>query len=140
LSQQDRTALSVELYSHHYFNAILFPSQHHHYHHHYHGWIAVNSLQSRPRKMATRPTAPVNGFAALARAAPDDAAAVDDPVADPTLPELAAEPDAADREAEAEADLALLAALTLSLALALAALPLGVGVTIAVAVSLSAKP
>jgi hypothetical protein len=129
LSQQDRTALSVELYSHHYFNAILFPSQHHHYHHHYHGWIAVNSLQSRPRKMATRPTAPVNGFAALARAAP---------------PELAAEPDAADREAEAEAeaeaDLALLAALTLSLALALAALPLGVGVTIAVAVSLSAKP
>lgn len=90
--------------------------------------------------MATRPTAPVNGFAALARAAPDDAAAVDDPVADPTLPELAAEPDAADREAEAEADLALLAALTLSLALALAALPLGVGVTIAVAVSLSAKP
>ena len=95
-----------------------------------------------PRKMATRPTAPDSGFAALATAAPDDAAVVDDPVADPTLRELAAVPDAADleAEAEAEADLALLAALTLSLALALAALPLGVGVAIAIAVSLSVRP
>lgn len=84
--------------------------------------------------MATRPTALDSGFAALATAAPEDAAAVEDPVAEPEAPELAAEPEADDLEAEA--DLALLAALMLELALALAALPLGVGVAIAIHISL----
>lgn len=85
--------------------------------------------------MTMRPTAPLKGFAAFATAAPEDAAAVEDPVADPAVPELAAEPEADDLEAEA--DLALLAALMLELALALAALPLGVGVAIATHLSLS---
>ena len=49
--------------------------------------------------MATRPTAPDSGLAALATAAPEDAAAVEDPVAEPEAPELAAEPDADDLEA-----------------------------------------
>jgi hypothetical protein len=90
-----------------------------------------------PKNRATIPTTPVTGFAALAAAAPEDAAAVEDPVADPEVPELAAEPDADDLEAEA--DLALLAALMLEPALALAALPLGVGVAIAINVSLSVR-
>lgn len=69
-----------------------------------------------------------------ATAAPEDAAAVEDPVAEPEVPELAAETDADDLEAET--DLALLAALILELALALAALPLGVAVAIAINISL----
>jgi hypothetical protein len=83
--------------------------------------------------------APVNGFTALGTAAPEDAAAVEDPVAEPAVPELATEPEAADLEAEAEADLALLAAPMLELALALAALPLGVGVATAAQVSLLSR-
>ena len=85
---------------------------------------------SIPKRIATKPKAPVNGSAAFATAAPEDRTVpVEDCVAVPAAPELAAEPDAEDL---AEDDLTLLA-----LALALAALPLGVGVTTVVQTSLT---
>ncbi len=68
--------------------------------------------------IATRLKAPVKGFAAFATAAPEEVAAVDERVALPALPELAAEP-LADDLAEAEAALDFEAALPLALALAL---------------------
>lgn len=84
--------------------------------------------------MAARPKAPTKDFTAFATAAPEDAAAVEEAVAEPVVPEDAAEPET--DIFDAEADLALLAALMLELALALAAPSLGVGVAIAVHVSL----